>query len=282
MRVRTIKGVKYDKGAFHQVEDFLSVEQSLKVSVNNTPFTVTMQTPGNEQELVRGLLFTERVYSEINSDPIVTVKEKSDQLYISSVDVVIEESTIGKGFETTRSLVSVSSCGICGKTDLDDVAVPTHNKVLKSPINPKNIERMFERMSLMQDTFIRSGGSHASAAFTHGGEMLTIQEDIGRHNAVDKVIGSLLLTRELSEAVCMIVSGRVSYEIVNKCSIAGIPVLAAVSAPSTMAVELAEKLGVTLLAFCREDRFTVYSQPSRIETANKLKMDFVNKKTVNF
>lgn len=281
MRVRTIKGVKYDRGTFHQVEDVLSVEQSLKVSVNNTPFTVTMQTPGNEQELVRGLLFTERVYTEINSDPIVTVKEKSDQLYISSVDVVIEESKIGKGFETTRNLVSVSSCGICGKTDLDDVAVPTHNKILKDPIAPHNIKRMFERMSLMQDTFIRSGGSHASAAFTHGGEMLTIQEDIGRHNAVDKVIGSLLLTRELSEAVCMIVSGRVSYEIVNKCSIAGIPVLAAVSAPSTMAVELAEKLGVTLLAFCRDDRFTVYSQPSRIETTNELKVDFINKKIAN-
>ena len=131
-------------------------------------------------------------------------------------------------------------------------------------IDPEIVLNMFRQMNSNQDTFRQSGGSHASAAFTKEGEMLTIREDIGRHNAVDKVIGSLLYSGKLDLARCMTVSGRISYEIVSKCYAAGIPFLAAVSAPSSMAVDMAEKMGITLLAFCRESKLTAYSNTERL------------------
>ena len=126
------------------------------------------------------------------------------------------------------------------------------------------VGRMFEKMNLAQNTFKQSGGSNAAAAFTIDGNLLVIQEDIGRHNAVDKVIGSLLFQKQMQNAKCMVVSGRISYEIVNKCYAAGIPFLAAVSAPSSLAVDLSEQLGITLMAFCREKKFTAYSNVENI------------------
>ena len=119
-------------------------------------------------------------------------------------------------------------------------------------------------MSALQFAFHQSGGTHAAAAFTLHGELLCLKEDIGRHNAVDKVIGDLILTQKLDPASCLTVSGRVSYEIIIKCFKAGIPIIAAVSAPSSLAVDYAKELGITLLAFCRDKRATCYSHPRRV------------------
>ena len=123
---------------------------------------------------------------------------------------------------------------------------------------------MFDAMKAAQHTFHKSGGSHAAAAFTNNGELLSIREDIGRHNAVDKVIGHLINNNSLKGAKCLTVSGRISYEIISKAFAAKIPILAAVSAPSTLAVDFAKELGITLLGFCRENKATCYSHPNRI------------------
>jgi FdhD protein len=132
-------------------------------------------------------------------------------------------------------------------------------------LDPALVGKMFHRMNELQRTFRQSGGSHAAAAFTIDGEILSLHEDIGRHNAVDKVVGDLLLKQKLKEAKCLIVSGRISYEIVSKCFVAGIPFLAAVSAPSSLAVDFSKELGITLMAFCREGDLTVYSHPSKLK-----------------
>ena len=145
--------------------------------------------------------------------------------------------------------------------------LPTDSKkiIVKEKLDPEMVGKMFTQMNSAQNTFKQSGGSHAAAAFTIEGKMLAIQEDIGRHNAVDKVIGSLLFQKQLQHAKCIVVSGRISYEIVNKCFLAGVPFLAAVSAPSSLAVDLSEQLGITLMAFCRENKFTAYCHLENIK-----------------
>jgi len=254
---KSYKGKKYQDEKFLSVQDVLTVEESLKITINGSPYTITMRTPGSEIELVRGLLFSENVHPDLQCDPVITVKEKNISGFITWMDVSIPIDKIGKGFETVRNIMSVSSCGICGKTELDEITGGKLSSTEK--LEPKILSKMFEQMNENQNTFRQSGGSHACAAFTLSGKMLAIQEDIGRHNAVDKVIGSLILQKKLHEAKCMTVSGRISYEIVNKCFVAGIPFLAAVSAPSSLAVDLAEQMGITLMAFCRENKFTAYS-----------------------
>ena len=185
--------------------------------------------------------------------------------FITSVDVTIPKEKVGKGMEISRSIVSVSSCGICGKSELDTLPSDSKKIIVEEKLDSELVGRMFEQMNSAQNTFKQSGGSHAAAAFTIEGKQLTIQEDIGRHNAVDKVIGSLIFQKQLNNAKCMVVSGRISYEIVNKCFAAGIPFLAAVSAPSSLAVDLSEALGITLMAFCRENKFTAYSHIENIK-----------------
>ncbi len=265
MSTASYKGRKYSEGNFFPVNDVLVIEESLKITINKNPFTVTMRTPGSERELVRGLLFSENVYSEIDEDPTISVVEKSGKGFVTYVDVTIPNEKVGKGMEISRSIISSSSCGICGKSELDGFPNDSKNLIVTEKLDPEMVGKMFEQMNSSQDTFKQSGGSHAAAAFTIGGKLLAIQEDIGRHNAVDKVIGSLLYRKELLNAKCLVVSGRISYEIVNKCYAAGIPFLAAVSAPSSFAVDLAEQLGITLMAFCREKKFTVYSQIENIK-----------------
>ncbi len=247
----------------HAVSDALTVEHPLSVSINGEPFTLTMQTPGNEQELVRGLLFTEGIYKKKNAALDIQVTETSDQGFVSKVNVTVDENELDHSQLNKRNLLSVASCGICGKTEL---AMPSgiRLQVNTSILALQDVQMMFEEMSKVQTAFLTSGGCHAASAFSKEKQMMTIQEDIGRHNAVDKVIGSLLMKKELSNAQYLLVSGRVSYEIVSKCFIAGIPFLLAVSAPSSLAVDFAKELGITLLGFCREDRATVYSHIERM------------------
>jgi FdhD protein len=262
MAVSPYKALKFQEGKSSSTEDFLTVEQSLQISLNGNAYTITMQTPGDEMQLVRGLLFTENVFSEIDIDPVITIAEKSAQGFISAVNFDIPAEQLGKGAETLRNIMSVSSCGLCGKAGLDEVSAETLNCL--ETMNPERVRLMFNEMNSGQNTFIKSGGSHACAAFDIEGNLLAIYEDIGRHNAVDKIIGDLLINRNLRKAKCITVSGRISYEIVNKCFVAGIPFLAAVSAPSTLAVDFANEKGITLMGFCRENKFTVYSHEERI------------------
>ena len=245
-----------------EVSDALTIEHPLSISINGTAFTLTMQTPGNEEELARGLLFTEGIFKKRMGKMQIQVAEKSDQGFVSKLEITIPENDLDKSQLNKRNLLSVASCGICGKTELpvfSTNALPT-----TTALNSIDIREMFEAMSARQTAFITSGGCHAASAFSQDKKMLTVMEDIGRHNAVDKVIGTLLNTGNLKEAKFLLVSGRVSYEIVTKCFMAGIPFLLAVSAPSSLAVDFAKELGITLLGFCRDERATVYSHPARM------------------
>lgn len=252
------KALKWTNHDQAPVQDWIVQEEPLQININGKPYTVTMRTPGNDLFLVKGLLFTENIYSDPGELAIKVLEEES------IISVWIEPSHLRSGYYNSRSLLSVSSCGICGKRELNDLC--TDNKPLEkgSYWESSMIESLFVCMNDHQASFHQTGGAHAAACFSYDGTLLSIQEDIGRHNAVDKVIGELIDKNLMRLAGGLVVSGRVSYEIVCKCYKAGVPLLAAVSSPSTMAIETAEALGLTLLGFCREDSFTCYSHPDRL------------------
>lgn len=257
------RGFLYNNGIFTATNDCLAVEESLRITINGEAFTVTMRSPGEDEELIRGLLYSEEVYRDEGLRPIVKPLKYNSIGIPTEIDVKIPGDLILKDFSGSRNIASVSSCGLCGRTSFEDTI--SKNIISETGVlNPQKIPLMFNLMNNEQTHFHRSGGTHASAAFTLDGELLAIHEDIGRHNAVDKVIGSLLMKKQLHHAHVLTVSGRISYEIVNKALSAGIAFVASVSAASTMAVEMAERSGMTLMAFCRDQRFTVYTHPERI------------------
>ena len=262
MNIEQYNGVFFNGEKFSRVEDILAVEVALAIAVNGVPFTVTMQTPGNEADLVRGLLFSENIFRSLTADPLIEITGTNGEGFITAVNVVIPAHLVLKDFAGTRNVISASSCGICGKTSLDEERGERISN--EEVLDPSLVALMFDKVSGQQKAFRQSGGTHAAGAFTIEAELLCVEEDIGRHNAVDKVIGYLINHHLLEKAKCMTVSGRVSYEIVNKAKAAGIPFLAAVSAPSTLAVNEAEEAGISLMAFCRDKILTVYSNPGQV------------------
>ena len=243
--------------------DSLTIEEPLQININSKPFTVTMRTPGNDLNLVRGLLHTEGILRDVNFHPeIIPIKGNNNDI-VTRVDLSVPEGKLRNGYSNSRSLLSVSSCGICGRTELEDLSSIGMMIDDDGRMEVSILPEMFQKMSDRQVAFHQTGGTHAAAAFTNQGEMLCSMEDTGRHNAVDKVIGDLILSEKLPAASCITVSGRVSYEIVIKCFKASIPFLAAISAPSSLAVDYAKELGITLFAFCRDKRATCYSHPRR-------------------
>lgn len=261
MGVTTYEGKKYQGKDARRVEDALTIEEALQITINNRPFTVTMRTPGADEALIRGLLYSEDVYRQ--AAPLsINFRQKNAITTIAQIHLAKQQ--LGTGIQSTRSLLSVSSCGICGRQELD--ANSTFKEALTKPaqLAPQQLYQAFETMSQQQDDFLRSGGSHAAAAINAEGALLVLMEDIGRHNAVDKVIGALLQQEQLEQAVAILVSGRISYEIVSKVFCANIPILAAVSAPSSLAVEYAKQFGLTLLGFCRGQKATCYANAWRM------------------
>ncbi|NND78160.1 MAG: formate dehydrogenase accessory sulfurtransferase FdhD [Flavobacteriales bacterium] len=262
------EGIKFDPHGSERVSDALTIEEALQIDINSKPFTVIMRTPGNENEMVRGLLYTEDIYKgDQNLD--LEVVSKSDLGHITHVNVEIQEEDLGKGYLNSRTMLSVSSCGICGKRELGDLAVSGKKLDDHEVVELQQIMEMFEKMELAQQTFKTTGGSHCASIFDDECRLLAAMEDIGRHNAVDKAIGATLISGELRNAKCILVSGRVSYEIVTKAFMAKIQFLAAVSAPSTLAVDYAKELGLTLFAFSRENKTTCYAHPQRVLDKNK-------------
>ncbi len=259
MEVVRVRGKKFNGEWFKEVDDFLTVESALQIRLNGQSFTITMRTPGHDTELTRGLLFTEDVAPE-NSNPQITLK-RDDKNEVTVACCHLKEVLENK---SARSILSSSSCGLCGKVELSELELEGIQLTPSAPLDVNLIPDMFRQMHEYQENFKKSGGCHAAAAFDIQGNLINSFEDIGRHNAVDKVIGGLLLTNKLTEAECLLVSGRVSYEIVAKAAKASIPYLIAVSAPSSLSVEMAGKAGMTLIAFCRDGRATVYSHVQHV------------------
>lgn len=268
MATRNYEGRKFDAHSVEHILDSLTIEEALQININNKPFTVSMRTPGEDVSLVRGMLHSEGILKNTSFIPEVAIKKENEKGIVTIVNLNIPETELGEGYSNSRSLLSVSSCGVCGKTELSDLTFLGKTIDDEEKIEIGKLQGLFSKMNAYQFDFRQSGGTHAAAAFDLKGNLLCAMEDIGRHNAVDKVIGKLILDGTLEEAQVLTVSGRISYEIVVKCFKGRIPFLAAVSAPSSLAVDYAKELGITLFAFCRDDRATCYSHPERTKMEN--------------
>ena len=266
MATRNYQGLKFEGDKTRPTDDALTIEEALQVNINGQAFTVSMRTPGNDEALVRGLLHSEGVINDVRFNPLIKVEEKNDAGVVTIINVELPMDKIGEGYSNSRSLLSVSSCGICGKTELKDLEVSANRLEEEPQLEMEMLLELFNEMNRYQFDFKQSGGTHAAAAFSIEGELLSAMEDIGRHNAVDKVIGDLINKNQLRDAKILTVSGRISYEIVVKCFKGRMPYLAAVSAPSSLAVDYAKELGITLFGFCRESRGTCYSNAFRVKS----------------
>jgi FdhD protein len=244
-----------------EATDHLAEERALQILVNGQPYSMTMQTPGAERFLVRGLL-----HAEGAGDGGFLLFAQSESADRTVVEVEIECPDIPGG---ARRLAANSSCGVCGKESLDGVFREIAPVDKEARTDATRLLGIHEAMRSLQSTFSGTGGSHAAAAATADGEILSVFEDVGRHNAVDKVVGFLLEKGGLARADVLAVSGRVSFEIVQKCARAGIPVLSAISAPSSLAVESAQRWGITLAGFCREGRATFYCGLDRVDRSKE-------------
>ena len=256
---KKITAVKFVAGQSHDTSEALAGEEALQIRVNGKPYTITMRTPGQDKLLAAGLLFTERVIR--SEKDIIHVSEIPDasRSHTLIIDVLVKEEALAGKNLFNRSIASSASCGVCGKIELCDLVTPEQALNNDTKLSIQLIPDLLRQMQDQQFTFERTGGSHAACAFRLDGTLLSLKEDIGRHNAVDKVIGDLLLSNELHSASILFISGRISYEIVAKCAGARIPFLLAVSAPSSLAVDFCRRKGITLIGFCRENRATVYS-----------------------
>ncbi|APG64166.1 formate dehydrogenase family accessory protein FdhD [Tenacibaculum todarodis] len=262
MQTTNYQSIKITANKSSKLEDTLVIEAPLQININNEAYTVVMRTPNNDIELIRGLLFAEDIYKGKEGFLTETIEEKKD--FSTIINVIIPKEKLGKGYLNKRTLLSVSSCGICGKKELSDIEISGEKLVNSTSFLQTEIKYMFLKMKELQNTFHSSGGSHAAAIFNKNREILVIKEDIGRHNAVDKSIGELLLKNNLKEASILLVSGRVSYEIVSKAFFAKIPIIVAVSACSSLAVDFAKEFGICLIGFSRNDKMTIYSNPQHI------------------
>ena len=246
------------------------VEEPLEIRVNGSPITVTMRTPGSDFELAQGFLLTEHIIE--HRDDVETIRycggtgPDSANTY-NVLDITLAPTVPAPDVDVTRNFYTTSSCGVCGKASLDAVRLTSRYPLGDEParIAAQTLTTMPERLRSAQKVFASTGGLHAAALFDVDGTMHAVREDIGRHNAVDKVIGWALENDRIPlNTAALLVSGRASFELTQKAVMAGVPVLAAVSAPSSLAVDLACESGLTLVAFLRGDSMNVYSRPDRI------------------
>ena len=234
--------------------DAVAVEEPLEIRIGGEPVAVTMRTPGHDEELALGFCLSEGLEPRSASLP--------DDLAANTVDVSAD------GFDPERlrrSFYTTSSCGVCGKGALEAVRVEAKPVVSELRVTASLISALPERLRESQEAFTETGGLHATGLFDPAGELLCVREDVGRHNALDKVIGWAFREEKLplhDSILC--VSGRLSFELVQKAAVAGCPILVAVGAPSTLAVELGAEQGITLCGFVRGGRMNVYTRPDRI------------------
>lgn len=261
---------EWDDGTTRRKEDYLAAEEPLEIRIGEHPLSVTMRTPGDDRELAAGFLFTEGIVER--RAQILSLEENAGENAANRANAVratLAPESIPDFGKMRRHFFAASSCGICGKASIDAV----RSRTLAPPsedfrIDPEALVRMPDALRESQAVFGRTGGLHAAALFDATGQLLVLREDIGRHNAVDKVIGWALLEERVPLANAMLlVSGRGGFEIVQKAIVAGLPVVACVSAPSSLAVQLARELGQTLVGFLRGRRFVIYSGEQRIAKA---------------
>ena len=250
--------------------DTLAAEEPLEIRVGGRPLAVTMRTPGDDLDLAHGFLLTEGVIADVDHIAVARYCDSVDDSGRNTYNVLDLDLAPGVpapvvGIE--RNFYTTSSCGVCGKASIDAVRTQTAYAPGgdTTPVRPEILVGLPGRLRAAQKVFDKTGGLHAAGLFTADGDLLAVREDVGRHNAVDKVLGWALRQRLVPLAGhILMVSGRASFELVQKALMAGIPTLAAVSAPSTLAAELAAESGMTLVGFLRGQTMNVYSCASRI------------------
>lgn len=251
---------EWNNGAAHSQQDSLAAEEPLEIRIDGEPLTVTMRTPGNDLELAAGFLLTEGIIESL--DQLAGIRATAPDSAAKSNVVEAElKNTQFTAKNLQRSFFVASSCGICGKASIEAI----RRRGLRPPnrefrVSPEVLCRLPEALRADQTVFDRTGGLHAAALFDAQGNLVALREDIGRHNAADKLAGWALLENRLPLSdFIMLVSGRGGFEIIQKALAAGVPVVASVSAPSSLAVKLARELGLTLVGFLRGQRFVIYS-----------------------
>lgn len=243
--------------------DHLAEEEPLEVRVDSRSVSVTMRTPGHDAELAVGFLVTEGILRRREDVREIRVSPRNRAGNL--VDVLLAPEVSVDFARLTRHVFASSSCGLCGKASIDAVRGQFPRVAARFRVTPEILLALPERMRAAQTTFATTGGLHAAALFTATGELLVLREDIGRHNAVDKVLGRAFLDglTPLTNHL-LLVSGRTSFELMQKALAAGVALVAAVSAPSSLAVEFARANGQTLVGFLREGRFNVYAGRKRV------------------
>ena len=264
---------KWSSGAWSEVPDAVVTEEPLQLMLDGVPLSVVMRTPGEDIELALGLMFAEGIVRSLDAIGHVRISAESGETASGiSVDSSLVESnqidvqlTEAPRRRPERSMLSSSACGVCGAVLIEDLRRDLAQLPAGPTIDPALLPPLVERLRSGQGVFERTGGLHAAGLFSSGGDLICMREDIGRHNAVDKVVGRMLLDGRLpARDAILVVSGRAGYEIVQKSITAGMPLLAAVGAPSSLAVALSREFNQTLVGFLRGERFNVYAAPERL------------------
>jgi FdhD protein len=258
--VEVTQVTEWAEGRARTVQDSLAAEEPLEIRIGDTPLTVTMRTPGHDLELAAGFLLTEGIIESADQIAGIHSAQLNPGIKSNVVHVELQNASFDSD-DLQRNFFAASSCGICGKASIDAI----RRRGLRQPdpdfrIDPEILCKLPEIVRSEQAVFSQTGGLHAAALFDADGKMVVVREDIGRHNAVDKIVGWALCEGKLPlSRHVLLVSGRGGFEIAQKALAGGIPVLASVSAPSSLAVKLARELGLTLVGFLRGRRFVVYS-----------------------
>ncbi|MET0635843.1 MAG: formate dehydrogenase accessory sulfurtransferase FdhD [Chitinophagaceae bacterium] len=275
--VKTVQVTRVDGFTQSGFSDMLSIEEPLEIRISYVSggnrvqknISVTMRTPGNDFELATGFLFTEGIISSYGNvkDVYHTGIECSSQKR-NTVQVDLQDDFVPHLMQSDRNFYTTSSCGVCGKSSIQSIKTVSTFSNLEKPrlvLTADILYHLPARLRSTQSGFATTGGMHACGLFNLNGDLTYIREDVGRHNALDKLIGCALANDTLPlDRHILLLSGRASFELVQKAAMAGIPIVAAIGAPSSLAVELAQEFGITLLGFLRENRVNIYNSSDRI------------------
>jgi FdhD protein len=263
---------RWSAGGWSDLPDEVAAEEPLQLSLDGEPLSVVMRTPGHDLELALGLLWAERVITDLAQVEGVRISAESgeaDDAVPVSADLVesnqVDVRLRSAGRRPSRSFLSSSACGVCGATTVESLALDFADLPPGPPLDAAVLPTLAAGLRQGQAVFDRTGGLHAAGLFEVDGRLRVLREDVGRHNAVDKVVGRSLLDGRLPiGGAVLAVSGRAGYEVVQKAVAAGIPALVAVGAPSSLAIQVARRFGLTLVGFLKQDRFNVYSGAERL------------------
>jgi len=270
------KTTKVSEGIREQINDPISVEEPLDIRIqfgptekrNTSNLAVTMRTPGNDEELAIGFLLSEGIINQI--DDVLEVQEmppsSTDELSLSRILVSLHPDLEFTSDQLARNFYTASSCGICGKNSMDQVCDTFEHIIYPESVSEKLVYSLKSKLDALPGAFRQTGSLHASVLLDSSGKLLAFREDVGRHNALDKLLGFCLESHWIPlSGKIVLLSGRISFELVQKCGRAGVPTIAAIGAPSSAAILLAEQLGICLIGFARADQFNVYTYSDRVQ-----------------